>query len=446
METFLNSLGNKHTQSMYKRGVELFVEFYGKSIDEILAERKDDFTPRPNEGVIDSKQRADRYEKLLEAFWRWLGENGYDNVNTRYNFCKGLRQLFRYYNMGFTLRVGSPINQTTPKLDDFPLLPEHVKKMFHMARDLRSQLLISIGNDLGWRISDVLSIKRDELPNLNSEPPIVWLRLTEKEHQVSKTCLSKTTVTLLKQYMFTFPAGNNPYLFFSNGGKIDDETVNRRLKDLAEDAKIELGKLSLTWHCFRKLIISQAKNLGLDPDIIQLMVGKAVDKSMMPYLTTIDVRGAFAKLQNVTEISTLTAESEDETTTLKSTIKKFENALAQIENENSTLKFRFEQQQKRSEEQNKKMDEMNKRQETIEKMVNKIYFVSRASGKPDRVKTINELDDEWRIEDEAEAEDYTQQRTEKVLGKPVPLTPQQEAEKKKVLEEYRRQQGQENSE
>ena len=72
--------------------------------------------------------------------------------------------------------------------------------------------------------------------------------------------------------------------FLNYGGTIDDDVVNRRLKDLAVDAKIELENLSLSWHCFRKMIISSAKNLSIDPDIIKIMVGKAVEKSMLPYL------------------------------------------------------------------------------------------------------------------------------------------------------------------
>ena len=181
MESFLDSLNKKGTKSTYKRGVELFIKWYGKDVDAILDERKDDLTPRPNESPVDAKQRANRYEKLLEQFYFWLEKEGYDNVNTRYSNCMGLRQLFRYYNMSLTLRTGSPINQVTPKIDDFPLLPEHVKKMFHVAKDLRSKLLVSIGNDLGWRVSDVLNIRRDELPNLDKEPPIEWLRMTQKE-------------------------------------------------------------------------------------------------------------------------------------------------------------------------------------------------------------------------------------------------------------------------
>jgi len=43
---------------LFKRGLNLFVDWYGKSVDEILAERKDDLTLRPNESLIDAKQRV----------------------------------------------------------------------------------------------------------------------------------------------------------------------------------------------------------------------------------------------------------------------------------------------------------------------------------------------------------------------------------------------------
>ena len=125
-----------------------------KPIDVILAERKDDLTPKPNESIIDAKQRANNYEKLLEQFYGWLESEGYDNANTRYAFCKGLIQIFRYYNMNLTLRNQSPIDETNPKIDDFPLKADHVKKMSHICKDLRTKLWISMGNDLGWRIND----------------------------------------------------------------------------------------------------------------------------------------------------------------------------------------------------------------------------------------------------------------------------------------------------
>jgi hypothetical protein len=235
--------------------------------------------------------------------------------------------------MVLTLRNNSPINQTNPKIDSFPLKPEHVKKMFHVAKDLRTKLFVSMGNDLGWRISDFLSIRRGELPDLNQEAPIEWMRITQKEKQASKTCLSKTTVLLLKEYLDSFPNPTNDLLFF-NGcyGLVNPETVNMRLNDLAQDAKIELGNLSLSWHCFRKMIISTAKNYPLDPDIIKIMSGKAVEKSMLPYLNSIDVRTAFTNLQTKLGITSLNEDAEQTTKKMENKISNLENALVDSQN------------------------------------------------------------------------------------------------------------------
>jgi len=350
MEKFLDSL-SKGTMKSYRRGLELFIEFYGKDVETILAERKDDLTPRPNENLVDAKNRASRYENLLEEFHAWMGKpirminkkpNQAYGINTRRTSTLGLLQIFRYYNMGLTLRNGSPISQTVISTGDFVLMPEHVRAMFHVAKDLRSKLLVSMGNDLGWRINDVLGILRSELPNLEAEAPIVWTRITAKEKQVSKTCLSQTTVTVLKEYLFTFPS-RNPFLFGSNGkNHIDEETVNNRLRDLAREANIEIGNSKLTWHCFRDMIINQAKNLGIDPDIIRVMTGKSVSKSLLPYLTGIDVKTAFLKLQKILGIAIIIEESE---TNIKK-IESLENALKQVEDENATFKTRIDLMQK----------------------------------------------------------------------------------------------------
>jgi site-specific recombinase XerD len=345
MEKFLGSL-SKGTMKSYRRGLELFIQFYGKDVDTILAERKDDLTPRPNENLVDAKNRASRYENLLEEFHAWMGKpihtinkkpNQAYGINTRRTSTLGLLQIFRYYNMGLVLRNGSPISQTVISTGDFVLMPEHVRAMFHVAKDLRSKLLISLGNDCGWRIGDVLSILRSELPNLEQEPPIEWVRITTKEKQVAKTCLSQTTVLLLKEYL-TLPS-KNQFLFGSNGkNHIDEETVNNRLRDLARESGVEIGNIRLTWHCFRDMLISQAKNLSIDPDVIKIMVGKSVNKAMLPYLTGIDVKTAFLRLQKILGITTIIEESETNVKRIES----LENAMIELEKENKNLRTRIE--------------------------------------------------------------------------------------------------------
>jgi len=337
MAEFLNSYTNISTRRMYKRGLDLFCEFYGKDVDTILKERKDDLTPRPNETFVDTRQRTGRYEKLLEKFHAWLLKQGY-KINTARTLCLGPMQLFRYYNMGMTLRVGSPVSQTVVTTRDFILQPEHVRAMFHVAKDLRSKLLISMGNDLGWRISDIINIKRSELPNLEQNPPVEWIRTTKKEKVVAKSCLSKTTTALLKEYLFSFPT-KNPYLFHSNTrNHFSDETVNARLRDLARDAGIKIGNMRLRWHCFRKMIISQAKNLGIDPDIIKLMVGKSVKKDILTYMTGIDVKTAFNKLQEILGIKTFAEESENIVEAMETEIKELKQALVRVQQDANAYK------------------------------------------------------------------------------------------------------------
>lgn len=367
MEKFLDSL-SKGTKKSYRRGLELFIEFYGKDVDTILAERKDDLTPRPNENLVDAKNRASRYENLLEEFHAWMGKpihtinkepNQAYGINTRRTSTLGLLQIFRYYNMGLTLRNGSPISQTVISTGDFVLMPEHVRAMFHVAKDLRSKLLVSMGNDLGWRIGDVLSILRSELPNLEQETPIEWTRITAKEKQVSKTCLSQTTVTLLREYLDTFKT-DNPFLFASNGkGHIDEETVNNRLRDLAREANIEIRNSKLTWHCIRDMIISQAKNLGIDPDVIKIMVGKSVNKAMLPYLTGIDVKTAFLRLQKILGITTIIEESETNVKRIES----LETAMIELEKENMVFKTRT--------------DLLQKEVQTLKKSIEGLYHITR---------------------------------------------------------------------
>jgi len=337
MAEFLDSYSKKSTKRMYRRGLELFCKWYGKGIDTILKERKDDLTPRPNESFVDAKQRASRYEKLLEKFHGWLLKQGY-RINTARTVCLGIMQLFRYYNMGIKLRAGSPVSQTVVSTSDFILQPEHVRAMFHVARDLRSKLLVSMGNDLGWRISDILSIKRSELPNLEQETPIEWIRITKKERVVAKSCLSKTTVSLLKEYLSSFPT-DNLYLFHNNAeGYIDEETVTARIRDLARDAGIELGNMKLRWHCFRKMIISQAKNLGIDPDILRVLVGKSVKKDVLTYMTGIDVKTAFNKLQEVSGITTFTEEYENVVRAMETEIKELKQAIIRLQEDAQAYK------------------------------------------------------------------------------------------------------------
>jgi len=305
-DKWINSYRNKNTRRIYGRGVMMFSEWLGKSVDDILNERNQDLIPIQGETPIQKKERTDRYERLLEQFWNDLVSGKFPPDAKPYKedsasaLCKGLLQLFRYYGIGFWLRNGSPIAEGFRYREKmrFPLKPEHVRKIFWKARDLKTQTWLSMANDLGWRIGDFLSIRVSELPSLDQIAPVEWFRVTQKERVVAKTCLSSDTVRLLSEYIKVFDLKGDDPLF-----DMDENTINRRLRELATECGIKTKPYSLSFHCFRDYIISNAKNQQIDPDTIKLMVGKQVKQDMLSYLSGLDVKQAFSRLQEVTRIN-----------------------------------------------------------------------------------------------------------------------------------------------
>ena len=105
VQEFLDSLPSRGTKKVYKMGLKKFLEWYGKSAEEVLKERKDDLTQRPNEDLVTYRNRASNYTKIIERFHAHLVDEGY-KINTAKSLTNGIRQLFRYYQMDIKVRSG----------------------------------------------------------------------------------------------------------------------------------------------------------------------------------------------------------------------------------------------------------------------------------------------------------------------------------------------------
>jgi integrase len=320
VQEFLNSINNPRTRKGYRFGLNKFVEWYGKPAEEILAIRQEDLTQRQGENLVEYRNRAARFEKEIEKFHSYLLENGY-SINSARNMTLGIRQLFRYYQMPVTMRSGSKVSQTVKTTKNFPLTIEHVRKMFQVA-NLKERMVLALAVDTGLRISDFLAIKKNDLPPLNTEPPIAFTLLTQKEKIPAHCFLSKETVDQLKTYLPTLKKKNNVYLFASNGkSHISDEAISKMLSRLAEKAQIDLNGKSLTFHCFRKMFLSASIDSGIGLTAGKKLCGKAIARSDDTYLTTVKLRQKFIQLkkfltikqsvvvesQNIEKLSTLVA-------------------------------------------------------------------------------------------------------------------------------------------
>jgi len=327
VKEFLDSISNSNTKKCYRLGIKRFCEWFGKTPLEVLNIRKVDLTQRPEENLIDYRNRAKRFEKELEKFHGYLLDQGF-GINTARYLCIGIRQLFRYFEMPIRLRSGSKVSKSVQTGRSFPLRIEHVRKMFEVA-DLRERVLLSMVVDLGLRVSDFISIKRSDLPNLDQTPPISFDIMTGKESMIAHGFLSKDSVKLLKVYVPTLE-GENDYLFPSNAqNHISDEWVNKLIKRLAEKAKISTQGKQLSFHCFRKMYLSAAIDSGCGLTAAKKMCGKAIPQSDDTYLTTIHLRKKFIQLKKFLTINEQPKVETEKIESLKNAIVKLQEQLTE---------------------------------------------------------------------------------------------------------------------
>jgi integrase len=387
VQEFLDSLPSKGTKKVYKSGLNKFFEWYGKTADEVLKERKEDLTQKLNEDIVTYRNRASRYAKIIEQFHSHLLDEGY-KINTARSLTNGIRQLFRYYQMDVKIRNGAAVNRTVKTQRNFPLTIEHLRRMYEVA-NFRERVIISMATDLGLRVSDFLKIKKQDLPDLSLDPPISFDVMTDKEDVIAKGFLSQESVELLRKYIQTIP-DDNPYLFPSSHKKpkpISKTQLGNLLRDLAEKAKIKIGNgKRLTFHCFRKMFLSASIDSGIGLTAGKIMVGKTVNSSDATYLTVVKLREKFLQLKKFLTINQQPKVETEKIESLKKAINKLQEDLTAqkiisetVSEENKKLK--------------KEIKELKESQLRVENKVDKMTTMFQATFKDLTKASIDAIED-----------------------------------------------------
>ena len=320
VEAFLQHIKSsraKPTWRMYNHGINMFSKWFNKTPNEILQMRVEDWA---STDIFKKK----RFARELENFHAWMLKEGY-SINTARTNTTGIKQLFRFYEMPLT-SLSHEISKIVPTVKDHVLTPVQIKKMFKAASNLRDKLIISLGKDLAWRIGDFAKIRRDQLPDLNQDAPILFELITEKQDILAKSYISGESCELLKEYLPTLPK-DNPYLFPSSNGKyFDHVSINRMLKRLAAKANIFIPKNKrLRFHGFRKMFLSEASNLRIDINHAKLLCGKSVPVSMLTYLNGADLKSSFLAIHRRIRLT------ESTTTTATKDVSELEAKIAELE-------------------------------------------------------------------------------------------------------------------
>jgi len=277
-----------NTYKAYSQAIRRFSEFYGKSPDEILEERRQAW-------ISGDLMRKKRIKLTLEEYHKWLINRGYTQNSARsliVCFCT----LFDYFEMPISDLPGD-IVQKVPTTKDYIPTTQQYREMFRVADTLREKLIISMGLNLGWRIGDFAKQLKTQIPDLEKDAPLAYELITEKENVLAKSFLAQETADLLKEYMPTIRNNPNPYLFPSNAaGYYSEESINRTLRELAAKAQIKIPETKrLRFHAFRKRFLCECANASIDVNIAKILCGKDVEDSMLAYLSDVEHREAFIK-------------------------------------------------------------------------------------------------------------------------------------------------------
>lgn len=308
---YLEETKSPNTVKIYRIGLTLFSEYYGKTSDQILEERKNDL-------ASGDAIRRKRFLREIEKYHSWLMKEKKKPLNSATTYVQGIIQLFRYFEMGVTIPSGSIVGKRKLSTKDFVPTTQQYRAMFRVADSLRDKVVISFGKDLGARIGDFVKITKDMIPDLDQEAPISFDLMTQKEDVLAKSFISEETVQLLKQYLPSLPE-HNPYLFpSSNGSKshLGEEAINRGLRKLAKKANVTIPtRKRLRFHAFRKRFLSTCANLSIDINTAKILVGKNVEASMLAYLSEVRHREAFIKVYSKLRLTEKTKEKKPTPTT-----------------------------------------------------------------------------------------------------------------------------------
>ena len=319
--TYIAESKAKNTAKSYRNGLTHFAEWYKKSysvemLNEILQERKDSLQS-------DNPQEKRKFERLVEKWHR--SQLDYDeSVNTARNRYVAIAQFLKFFDLDLnTAFIPSEVKKTKISEKDYPLTVEDVRAMYQIA-DLRGRAVLLMAKDLGLRLFDFRQLRVEQLPDLDSEPPISFNVDTRKEQVQTKGFLSAETVQVLKTYIETLKARQcsycrgrgcekckgtgkrpeSPYLWPSNGTHpLDEDSFGVWLKNLAEKAGIKTGNLQLSFGCFRKLVMRAAIETGVGLTAAKLMVGKAMAKSDETYIAKAKLDEAFKRLSKYLSVT-----------------------------------------------------------------------------------------------------------------------------------------------
>lgn len=294
IDEWLSEYSKKSTKQLWNRRIQIFLEWCGKSDDELIKEFQ---------SAEDKRQWAKETGNLLLTFQNYL-LNDYPRhdkhgkvvgkglkANTVRGIVSAARAFFSSQCLPVSIKRGR-IVEAEMAYGEHEFTQDELRRMFYYA-DVRGKAILSLAVALGWSAEDFVELPRETIEPLLDHPPFTgfWF----KRGKTGAPCRGHLTPEAAESLRAWFNiAPKNEYVWpsigngFCKGKPISQDTLNDELKRLAKNANIK-PKGRIRFHLLRKFLYTQLKRKpnNLDADHAKIKIGKRVPKTDLTYLQSL---------------------------------------------------------------------------------------------------------------------------------------------------------------
>jgi site-specific recombinase XerD len=303
VDYWMGELANKSegTRLKYRDYFGRFVEFLGKTADQLLAERNADLKQE------DPKQQR-RIETSLKRFIAHLRESGNSPATQQVAYA-AVRSFFEMHYLPLRMRRGDyPTGESNgQRAATKDAIRRVLSNSAKMRDELKVKAIILTLKDSGLRVSDLAALNYGDVADgLEKGDEFISLTLvTKKQRTVAKTFLGPESIEALREYLEERRKGTrrippeimtrNSPLFRTNEGSEVKRLSRSGLSSMLAFHFKQLGEKRLSAHSFRKFLQTQLEAAGVNPNWIDQILGHKLINSRDAYSLPSDqqLRGAY---------------------------------------------------------------------------------------------------------------------------------------------------------
>jgi hypothetical protein len=327
VEEWLSAQTKKSTRYQYKRTLKLYKEFTQKTGDELIEAKRND--------------RNYQVEASMLLFRKWLIEKGYAET-----YCKtavgGVCGFYRYHRMPLSFRPqeSKRLTEANRKTSDYRFDLQDLTSMA-LAGSLKERYVLIVGKSLGLRAGDFLNLKFGQFRvlKLDNEAPIFLGEIsTTKEKVRAFPFLDSDAIPIVKAWLQAHKEAKDSERVLQD----EEDNLSIILQTLCHKAgmAIENGQIHekrVRFHCLRKFLIDHLSAYSSESQWKQI-VGKAISEGA--YVSQSQLRSVYARATMDTLIDCNNVKTKQ--------LSDLQNAMNQLEGENSGFKTRIEGLQKQT--------------------------------------------------------------------------------------------------